>query len=277
MREQAIVDGLWDRLAPLLPQRPRRFRHPGRLRRDDRAALAGILYVLRTGIGWQDLPTAAFGVSGSTCWRRLAEWHEQGSWQRLHEVLLAELRAVGALDLAHAVVDSSHVRAPQKGDHTGPSPVDRARPGSKHHLITDAGGVPLAVILTGGHRNDVTQLLPLIEAIPPIRGRRGRPLRRPKRIYADRGYDHDKYRRLVRQCGITPVIARRGTVHGSGLGRLRWVVERTLAWLHAFKRLRTRHERRADIHQALLSLACSTICLRRLYSHRGAPSAAARP
>jgi transposase len=97
-----------------------------------------------------------------------------------------------------------------------------------------------------------------------VRGRRGRPLRRPRKIYADRGYDHDKHRHLIRQRGITPVIARRGTEHGSGLGKLRWVVERTFAWLHAFKRLRIRHERRADVHQALLKLACSVICLRHL-------------
>jgi transposase len=83
-------------------------------------------------------------------------------------------------------------------------------------------------------------------------------------VYADRGYDHDKYRRLVRHRGITPVIARRGTGHGSGLGVYRWVVERSFAWLHAFKRLRTRYERRVDIHEALLSLACSVICLRHL-------------
>jgi transposase len=93
---------------------------------------------------------------------------------------------------------------------------------------------------------------------------RGRPLHRPKRIYADRGYDHDKYRRLVRELGIVPYIARRGGEHGSGLGTKRWVVERGFAHLHAFKRLRIRYERRADIHQAFLSLACSIICLRAL-------------
>jgi transposase len=85
-------------------------------------------------------------------------------------------------------------------------------------VITDAHGIPLAVSLTGGHRNDVTQLMPLIGAIPPARGRRGRPRQRPDKIYADRGYDHDKYRRQVRKKGITPVIARRNTEHGSGLG-----------------------------------------------------------
>lgn len=135
-------------------------------------------------------------------------------------------------------------------------------------MITDAAGIPLAVILTGGHRNDVTQLLPLLDAIPPIRGLRGRPRRRPRKLYADRGYDHDTYRQPLRQRGITPVIARRGTGHGSGLGRRRWVVERTFAWLHAFRRLRTRYERRADTHQAMISLACSIICLRNLFTLR---------
>ncbi|GAB1819032.1 hypothetical protein HerbRD11066_21960 [Herbidospora sp. RD11066] len=150
---------------------------------------------------------------------------------------------------------------PQRGDHVGPSPVDRGRPGSKHHLIVDSHGTPLAVSVTGGHRNDVTQLIPLLEAIQPIRGR---PRRRPRRLFADRGYDHDKYRTLVRARGVIPVIARRGTPHGSGLGKVRWVVERTLAWLHQFKRLRVRSERQARLHHALLLLACSIICLRRL-------------
>ena len=92
--------------------------------------------------------------------------------------------------------------------------------------------------LTGGQRNDVTQLMPLIEAIPPVRGRRGRPRQRPGRVYADRGYDHDKYRQQVRDKGITPVIARRGTGHGSGLGVHCWVVEQSIALLHWFCRLR---------------------------------------
>jgi transposase len=92
---------------------------------------------------------------------------------------------------------------------TGPSPVDRARRGSKHHLITDATGVPLAITLTGGHRNDVTQLLPLVDAVGPVRGKPGRPRQRAERMLADRGYDFDKYRRLLWARGVKPVIARR--------------------------------------------------------------------
>jgi transposase len=95
--------------------------------------------------------------------------------------------------------------------------------------------------LTGGNRDDVTQLLPLLDAVPPIRGRVGRRIR--------------------------PVIARRGTSHGSGLGRWRWPVERTLAWLHQFRRLRVRWERRADIHQGFLKLAVCLISWRACNAH----------
>src|ERR671922_198469 len=87
-----------------------------------------------------------------------------------------------------------------------------------------------------------------------------RPRQRPDRVIADRGYDHDKYRRALWARGVKPVIARRQTDHGSGLGRWRWVVERTFAWLHNFRRLRVRYDKRADIHQAFLSLGCAWIC-----------------
>ena len=101
--------------------------------------------------------------------------------------------------------------------------------------------------------------------MPPIRGLRGRPRRKPRELFADRGYDHDKYRRQLRARGITPRIAPRGVAHGSGLGKQRWVVERTIAWLHQYRRLRVRYERRDDIHEAFLSIGCSLICLKLLH------------
>lgn len=133
-----------------------------------------------------------------------------------------------------------------------------------HHLITDATGIPLAVTLTGGNRNDVTQLIPLLQAVPHVRGKRGRPRHRPDVVLGDRGYDHDKYRRLVRALGVKPLIARRGIEHGCGLGTQRWVVERAFAHLHWFRRLRIRWEIRDDIHEAFLTLGCALICWRRL-------------
>ena len=111
---------------------------------------------------------------------------------------------------------------------------------------------------------DVTKLLPLLDKVPVVAGVVGRPRHRPDALFADRGYDHDKYRRLLRARGIRPVIAERGQEHGSGLGVFRYVVERTIAWLHGFRRLRIRWERRDDIHEAFLGLACSIICWRRL-------------
>lgn len=148
------------------------------------------------------------------------------------------------------------------GAKTGPNPTDRAKPGSKHHLLSDANGIPLATILTAANCNDVTQLIPLIDAIPPVSGKPGRPQRRPDSAYADRGYDSDPHREKLRQRRIIPVIARRGTEHGSGLGRYRWVIERSLSWLHQFRRLRNRYERRSDIHEAFMFLGCSVICWR---------------
>jgi transposase len=146
------------------------------------------------------------------------------------------------------------------GTKTGPNPTDRGKAGSKHHVITDAAGIPLATTLTGANAHDVTQLLPLVEAIPAIGGKRGRPRRRPKRVQGDRGYDSQPHRDELRRRGIASNLARRNTEHGSGLGKTRWVVERTIAWLHQFRRLRIRYERRDDIHQAIMAIGCALIC-----------------
>ena len=133
-------------------------------------------------------------------------------------------------------------------------------------MLTDANGTPLSAILTGANRHDVTQLLYLVDGVPPVRGQRRRPRRRPERLYADRAYDSRRHRQELRRRHIVPALARRGAEHGSGLGTYRWVVERTLSWLRQFRRLRVRYERCADIHEAFLSLGCSIICFRRLTS-----------
>src|SRR5213080_3268047 len=106
-----VSDELWELVEPLLPVRERRFRYPGRKRLPDREALQGILFVLHTGISWTHLPAELGFGSGLTCWRRLDEWQEAGVWERLHELLLARLRAAGEIEWARAVADSSHVQA----------------------------------------------------------------------------------------------------------------------------------------------------------------------
>ena len=110
----------------------------------------------------------------------------------------------------------------------------------------------------------MTQLLPLGDATPLIRGRRGRPRRRPRELFADRGYDHDMHHRQLRSRGATPRTARRGVAHGSGLDEQRWVVERGVAWLPAFTRLRPRYGTSGRQPAGLLQLACAPIRYRRL-------------
>ncbi len=153
------------------------------------------------------------------------------------------------------------------GAKTGPNPTDRRKKGSKHHLVTDANGIPLSVTLTGANRHDVTQLLPLVDSIPPIAGKVGRPIRRPDSLLGDRAYDSEPHRQQLRNRGIVPLLAKRRTENGSGLGIYRWVIERTISWLHQNRRLRIRYEKRDDIHEAFLTIGCIKICWNHLLNY----------
>lgn len=127
--------------------------------------------------------------------------------------------------------------------------------------------MPLAVLLTAANRHDSTQLLPLLDAVPPVKGKPGYPRRRPQIAQGDRGYDSQPHRRELVRRGIRPLLARRNTAHGSGLGVFRYVVERALSWLHQPRRLKLRYEKRPEIHEAFLDLACILTCYRRLVKH----------
>src|SRR6202050_3218822 len=250
MSTPLLPDALWNLIQPLLPPSPRRSKG-GRPRLPDRACFTGILFVLRSGIPWEMLPQELGCGSGMTCWRRLRDWQEAGirHW----------LARCGEINWSRAVVDGSSIRAVLGGCKRDRIP-HRAKLGSKRHLICDGRGVPLAIQLTGANRNDSQQALALVDAIPSLQGERGRPRHRPDRVLGDRGYDADSIRQGLRDRGIIRFFARRNTEHGSRLGRWRWVVERTFAWLNQFRRLRVRYEKRADIHEAFLSLRCALIC-----------------
>jgi transposase len=129
--------------------------------------------------------------------------------------------------------------------------------------VVDQAGLPLAVTLSASNVHDSKLLEEAVDAIPPLRlpgKRRGRPRKRPVKLHADKGYDYPRCRRALRARGIIPRIARRGIESSERLGRYRWAVERTLSWLNRFRRLKVRYERRADIHQAFLTLGCALIC-----------------
>jgi transposase len=258
-----VSDELWTRIEPLLPPVPqRRFRFPGRKHLDQRCILTGILFVLKTGIAWDDLPAELGWGCGKTCRDALRRWHEAGVWQQLHARLLTELNAADLIDWSRALIDGTFAKAPEGGDDTGPNPTDRSKSGSKHHVITDAGGIPLAATLTAANVPDVVPTMDVLTSMPPVGGKPGPKREKPERLQGDRGYDSEPLRKLLRWLGIVPELAKRNTEHGSGLGKTRWPIERTNAFLHSFGRLRRRLDRLPELQHAFLALACSIICMR---------------
>lgn len=144
---------------------------------------------------------------------------------------------------------------------TGPNPTDRGKAGTKHHILVDRQGTPLVVLQSGANVHDSVMFECVVDAVEPIKGRgRGRPRKRPEKLHADKAYDSKRCRSALGKRGIKVRVARKGIESSERLGRYRWIVERTISWLHRNRRLSVRHERRDDIHQAFLDLGCSLIC-----------------
>ncbi|WP_405533771.1 IS5 family transposase [Streptomyces avidinii] len=264
MVERLVPDELWVLFQRVVPEAPSRPQGGGRRRHGDREVLAAIVFVATSGCTWQQLPAASFGPSGATAHRRFSEWSKARVWAKLHRLVLDELGARGELDWSRCAIDSVNIRALKKGTLTGPNPVDRGKFGSKIHLVTERTGLPLSVGISGANLHDSQALEPLVRGIPPIRSRRGRRRRKPAKLHADKGYDYAHLRKWLRQRGIKHRIARKGIESSQRLGRHRWTIERTMAWLAGCRRLHRRYERKAEHFLAFTSIACTLICYRRL-------------
>src|SRR5437667_3675744 len=174
-----VTDALWERIQPLLPPPPpRRFRFPGRKPLDYRNILTGIRFVLKTGIAWDDLPADLGCGCGKTCRHYLRLWHQAGVWQKLHARLLAELNGADQIDWSRALIDAAFCKAPEGGEDTGPNPTDRSKSGSKHHVLTDAQGIPLNATVTAANGNEVTQVRDVLGNKSAVGGKPG-PTREP--------------------------------------------------------------------------------------------------
>src|SRR5699024_9732915 len=199
---------------------------------------------------WYDLLAQTSGLAGSWCLGEPSPCHPakftRYEKDRLEQSLYGRLCHPGK----------------KGGEHTGPSPVDRGRPGSKHHLITDRNGIPLVVGLTAANVNDCKMFEYILDHLPCMRNLHGRPTGHTQKLHADKGYDFPFCRQACTVRHIKHRIARRGVDSSSHLGKHRWVVERTFAWFHRYRRLLVRYERRADIHLAFLSLAAALIAFR---------------
>jgi transposase len=200
--EPILPEGLWQRVEPLLPGPKLKCRDilgAGRKPSEPRRVLTGILFALKTGVAWKLLPATSEFPSGYTCRRKLVEWHRAGVWQRLLENLLAELQPRKRLKWRRAIVNSPSPRASRRGQKTGSHPTDRRKLRTRQHLLTHTHLPPLPLTLTGPDRHHLTQLLALVQRIPPGPGKRGRPRRSPGRVQAGRGHDSKLHRQALKK------------------------------------------------------------------------------
>jgi transposase len=199
---------------------------------------------LREGTPWRSLTATEEQASGATLRRCLARWAEAAVLGKVHALLVSMLR--GHPDL---ILDSCSVRAKRGGDLTGPNPTDRGKRGTKYHIGTDGDGVPVACAVTAANVNDTLVFERLFLTAFAV-------MARIRTVFADKGYDAEHHRHLCRQFGAEPQIHKRGRPHGSGLGKRRWPVERSNAWVLENKRLALRYDRLGFIMQSLLQAAC---------------------
>lgn len=141
--------------------------------------------------------------------------------------------------------------------------MDRGKSGSKIHVLSDRRGLPLAVAVSAANTNDNQALKPLVRAVPAVRSPRGPRRRKPAKLHADKAYDSAELRGWLRERGIIPRIARKGIESSERLGRVRWVIERTIAWLSGYRRLTIRYERKASHFAAFLTLAATITCYKK--------------
>ena len=269
MTKLLVSDELWAAFEPLLP-RERPKPKGGRPRCDDRQVLAGIIFVLRSGIGlasvWHPLGDAAARarVLGDDL---LAAPARLAAGGRLGPAPPCASRAVLGRrpTRLEPCLPRQRLGGGKKGSaETGPNPTDRGKPGTKRHVVVDRRGTPLGLRLSAANRHDSMMLASTLDAVPGVRHGRGWPRKRPKKLHADKAYDHRRCRAECRARSVKPRIARRGVASSQRLGQHRWVVKRTFAWLNQLRRLTVRYERRVDIHEAFVTLGRALVRLNQI-------------
>ncbi len=250
-------------LANLLPE-PRRM--TGRPNIPNSELLGGILFVLRTGCRWEDIPASACRHHYSSCWRRLRFWQKHGYLKLVWQHILVLLDREGQIDLTLGNLDGSLVQAPQFAGVGYDS--QHHRYGTNISLLTERNGLPLTSMTFKGNRNDITAAEATMNKL------RVGAKRRVLELNADKGYDSQTFRRHLRKRGVGTNIPERKSRHRRKRGRkprmdkahfkFRAFVERTNAWLKSYRKLRYRYERKRGMFQAVVDFCCLLICLRRV-------------
>jgi transposase len=269
-----LTDEQWRHLWPLLPpERPR----TGRPNHDLRTILNGILWVLRTGAPWRDMPER-YGPVGTVS-SRFYRWRTSGVWGRVLAALQARADARGEVNWDLHFIDATVVRAHQHaagarqiGDVMGSDDeaLGRSQGGfsTKLHLRADRNGRPITAVLTGGERHEQMALEALLDQGAIRRTGPGRPRFRPRRVAGDKGYSSPTARRRLRLRRITPVIPtrkdqRRLAEFDREAYRERNRIERLINRLKQFRRMATRYEKRAASYLAMVTLAMILLWLPR--------------
>jgi putative transposase len=257
-----VPDSLWSLIVQVLPPE-KQPGTPGRPALPHRQVVNGILYVLRTGCQWKSLRTEWFGAS-SSLHDRYQTWCKAGVWKKIFQLLLRFYDKLKGIRWRWQAIDSKSVAAPLGGEKTGKNPTDRGKLGSKRHMLVDARGAPLAIVVSGANAHDKTCAVAVLKA---------QVVRRPKTTYrvhhlcADKGYDYPDVRQALRRRNYQVHIAKRGlSVEDIPADKWhparRWVVERTLSWQNDFRSLRTRWAKKADNWLGFLCFASALVLWR---------------
>ena len=264
-----LADGQWARLLPLLPpQRPVR----GRPAKDHRVVVNAILWPLRTGAPWRDLPADA-GVCWKTAASRFYRWTASGVWQKVLDELQEDADGRGDLDRSRHFVDGSSVRAHQhaagaRGGRQDDEALGRSRGGfsTKFHVRAEGSGKPVAFVLSPGHRHEAKLFEPLMEVGAVERPGGAQPDLHPERVVGDRGYSYDRIRAYLARRAILAVIPLRSDqgrdpTFDRETYRERNKVERLVGRLKQWRRIATRYDKRAASYLAMLTLAAIVLWL----------------
>nr|WP_246499942.1 IS5 family transposase [Azospirillum soli] len=252
MRAQAVK-----LVADIIDRIENRHPGPGRPPVPTSEVIQTLAFFVREGVQWRELKAADGRASGSTLRRRLEEWHTTALLRRVHAVLVRMARSGPDVAAGDVVVDSCSVRAKRGGELTGPNPTDRGKPGTKYHVVVSTDGLPLAAVPSPANVHD-SRLFPDLLRLAQV------VCAALSRLYADAGYDSADNRWLCLRDWVQPHIRKIGEPHGSGLGKVRCVVEHGCAWLLANKRLDRRQDRLGRIILALLTAAAIFIVANRL-------------
>jgi putative transposase len=261
-----VPDEMWKLIEPILLE----YDPPaatGRKRIDQRAALNALIFRMRSGCQWNQLPEEF--PDDSSVHRTFQRWVESGTLQRIWAVLIESCSELGGLDWQWQSADAAMNKARMGGDKIGRNPTDRGKNGSKRSLLVEASGGPLAVVVDAANLHDTKLLAATLEAVVVERPKPTK--RRPQHLCLDKGYDNPTGHKAVEEHNYT------GHVRKIGEEKLdeksekkhparRWVVERTLAWLSKCRAILVRYDKKSSNYLGLIQLACGLLWYRRHYA-----------